>query len=116
LRYLNAEDQQTDYINIGPVNKVINSICIWHAYGADSEQFKQHVTRWFDYLWVAEDGMKMSGYNGSQLWDTAFSTRAILESNLGQLFPETVQKAYNFIEHSQIKSEHATHAEFLDIL
>ena len=56
--------------------------------------------------------MKMSGYNGSQLWDTAFSTRAILESDLGQLFPETVQKAYQFIEHSQIKSEHATHAEF----
>ncbi len=112
LRYLNAEDQQTDYINIGPVNKVINSICIWHAYGADSEQFKQHVKRWFDYLWVAEDGMKMSGYNGSQLWDTAFSTRAILESDLGQLFPETVQKAYQFIDHSQIKSEHATHAEF----
>ena len=56
--------------------------------------------------------MKMSGYNGSQLWDTAFSTRAILESDLGQLFPETVQKAYQFIDHSQIKSEHATHAEF----
>ncbi len=112
LRYLNAEDQQTDYINIGPVNKVINSICIWQAYGAESEQFKQHVARWFDYLWVAEDGMKMSGYNGSQLWDTAFSARAILESDLGLLFPGIVQKAYQFIDHSQIKAEHPTHAEF----
>ena len=30
----------------------------------------------FDYLWVAEDGMKMQGYNGSQLWDTAFAVQA----------------------------------------
>lgn len=29
----------------------------------------------FDYLWVAEDGMKMQGYNGSQLWDTAFAVQ-----------------------------------------
>ena len=112
LRYLNAEDAQTDYIDIGPVNKAINSICIWHAYGSDSEQFKKHVARWYDYLWVAEDGMKMSGYNGSQLWDAAFATRAILESDLGKLFPETIQKSYQFIELSQIKSEHPTHAEF----
>ncbi|UOA09350.1 terpene cyclase/mutase family protein [Methylobacter sp. S3L5C] len=112
LKYLNAEDEQTNYLNIGPVNKAINSICIWHAYGKDSEQFKKHVARWYDYLWVAEDGMKMSGYNGSQLWDTAFSTRAILESDLGKLFPATLEKSYQFIDLSQIKSEHATHTEF----
>ena len=112
LKYLNAEDEQTDYINIGPVNKAINSICIWEAYGKDSEPFKKHVARWYDYLWIAEDGMKMSGYNGSQLWDTAFATRAILESDLGKLFPDTIQKSYQFIELSQIKAEHATHREF----
>jgi lanosterol synthase len=112
LKYLNAEDEQTNYLNIGPVNKAINSICIWHAYGKDSEQFKKHVARWYDYLWVAEDGMKMSGYNGSQLWDTAFSTRAILESDVGKLFPATLEKSYQFIELSQIKAEHATHTEF----
>lgn len=31
--------------------------------------------RLFDYLWVAEDGMKMQGYNGSQLWDTSFAVQ-----------------------------------------
>lgn len=112
LKYLNAEDEQTSYINIGPVNKAINSICIWHAYGKDSAQFKKHVARWYDYLWVAEDGMKMNGYNGSQLWDTAFATRAMLESDLGKLFPATIAKSYQFIELSQIDAEHSTHAEF----
>ncbi|MCD2452608.1 terpene cyclase/mutase family protein [Methylicorpusculum oleiharenae] len=112
LKYLNAEDEQTNYINIGPVNKAINSICIWHAYGKDSEQFNKHTARWYDYLWVAEDGMKMNGYNGSQLWDTAFASRAMLESDCGKLFPETIANSYKFIEFSQIKSEHVTHAEF----
>ncbi|MGR9036008.1 MAG: terpene cyclase/mutase family protein [Gammaproteobacteria bacterium] len=112
LKYLHAEDEQTNYINIGPVNKAINSICIWHACGKDSAQFKKHVARWYDYLWVAEDGMKMNGYNGSQLWDTAFATRAMLESDMGKLFPETIAKSYRFIEQSQIRIEHPTHAEF----
>lgn len=112
LKYLDAEDEQTHYVNIGPVNQAINSICIWHAYGKDSVQFKKHVARWFDYLWVAEDGMKMNGYNGSQLWDTAFATRAMLESDLGKLFPATIAKSYQFIDISQIRAEHPTHAEF----
>ncbi len=112
VAYLNAEDQQTAYINLGPVNQAINSISIWHVYGADSEPFQNHVTRWFDYLWVAEDGMKMSGYNGSQLWDTAFATRAMLESSLGRQFPETLVKGYAFIDAAQIKSEHPSHAQY----
>jgi len=112
LGYLNAEDLQTEYINIGPVNQAINSIAIWHAYGADSEPFKKHVARWFDYLWVAEDGMKMSGYNGSQLWDTAFATRALLESDLGKQFPKILAKSYAFIDFSQIKQEHPTHNQY----
>lgn len=112
LKYLNAEDQQTNYINLGPVNQAINSIGIWHAYGKNSNQFKKHVACWYDYLWVAEDGMKMSGYNGSQFWDTALAIRAMLESDAGKLFPATIAKSYRFIDASQIKAEHATHAEF----
>ncbi len=112
LKYINAEDAQTEYLNIGPVSKAINSVCIWHAYGKDSEQFKKHVARWYDYLWVAEDGMKMSGYNGSQLWDVAFITRAMLESDLGLQFPETINKSYQFIDSMQILEEHETHQEF----
>ena len=112
LAYINAEDEQTDFLDIGPVSQAINSICIWHAYGNDSARFKQHVARWFDYLWVAEDGMKMCGYNGSQFWDTAFTTRAILESDIGKLFKKTIEKSYHFIELSQIMEEHPTHEQF----
>ena len=47
-------------------------LCCWFE-NPDGEEFKKHIPRLQDYLWVAEDGMKMAGYNGSQLWDTAFA-------------------------------------------
>ncbi len=40
-----------------------------------SEALKKHLARLPDYLWLAEDGMKMQGYNGSQLWDCAFASQ-----------------------------------------
>ena len=112
MEYINAEDEQTNYIDIGPVNQVINSVAVFHAYGKDSVQFKNHVERWADYLWVAEDGMKMQGYNGSQFWDTAFATQAILEGGFEKYFPETVQKAFEFIDASQVKEEVRDHKKF----
>ncbi len=80
--YIDAEDKQTQFINIGPVNQGLNSLCVWHKRGKNSEEFQQHADRWKDYLWVAEDGIKMNGYNGSQLWDTVFAARALLEAGM----------------------------------
>jgi len=105
LDYVDAEDEQTEYIDIGPVNQVINSLCIWHAYGNSSDKFKKHVDRWFDYLWLAEDGIKMNGYNGSQLWDTAFAVQAILEDENCDAFQKTIQKAYDYLDQSQVREE-----------
>lgn len=112
LDYINAEDEHTDYINLGPVNKVINSICIYHAYGKESEQFKKHYERWFDYLWLAEDGMKMNGYNGSQLWDTAFAVQAVKEGGMEKEFPMFVESALDFIDKSQVQVEVREHKKY----
>ena len=112
LEYVNAEDNQTDFVDIGPVNQVINSICIWHAYGKDHEKFKRHIDRWQDYLWVAEDGIKMNGYNGSQLWDTTFAVQAIIEGGLEARFPEPVLAAYRYIDSSQVQNDVADREKF----
>lgn len=112
LSYIRAEDDHTNFIDIGPVNKVINSLCIWHAEGKESPNFKKHVERWHDYLWVAEDGMKMNGYNGSQLWDTAFATQALLEGGMEKYFPQMVKKAYHYIDISQVREEVRDHKQF----
>lgn len=110
--YIHAEDEHTNYINIGPVNQVINSLAVWHQKGKNSEEFKKHVERWYDYLWVAEDGMKMNGYNGSQLWDTAFASQALVEGGADKFIPETLQKAYDFIDDMQVKEEVRDHRRF----
>ena len=103
IDYIHDEDKQTNYINIGPVNQVLNSLSIWHKYGSDSPQFKKHVERWQDYLWLAEDGMKMQGYNGAQFWETAFTMNAINESEIGANFNATLQNTYQFLDTCQIK-------------
>ncbi len=104
MDYIHDEDEKTDYINIGPVNQVINSLCVWHKYGNESRYFKRHVERWYDYLWVAEDGMKMQGYNGAQLWETAFAANAVLEHKSSSNYLPALKKMYGFIDSQQIKN------------
>lgn len=110
--YIDHEDLHTRYINIGPVNQAMNSICVWHRHGKESEQFKQHVYRWQDYLWIAEDGAKMGGYNGSQLWDTSFAGQALVESDLEKEFPAMASKIYQFIELTQIDRDPVEHKKY----
>ena len=63
-----------------------------------------HLMRVQDYLWVAEDGMKMQGYNGSQCWDTSFCAQALYEANLLDEFPEVSRKIWSYLERTQILS------------
>lgn len=53
----------------------------------NDEAVQNHIMRVPDYLWVAEDGMKMQGYNGSQCWDTSFAIQAVWEAKLLDKFP-----------------------------
>lgn len=47
-----------DHVVFGIGLKVLNMVCCW-VDAPDSEAFKCHLSRIKDYLWVAEDGMKM---------------------------------------------------------
>ncbi|VVB14237.1 unnamed protein product [Arabis nemorensis] len=80
-------------------------VCCW-VDAPDSEAFKCHLSRIKDYLWVAEDGMKMQGYNGSQLWDVALAVQAILATNLVDEYGMMLKRAHNFIKNTQIRCEH----------
>ncbi|CAN1298193.1 Cycloartenol synthase [Linum perenne] len=101
LEHIHYEDENTRYICIGPVNKVLNMLCCW-VEDPNSEAFKLHLPRIHDYLWVAEDGMKMQGYNGSQLWDTAFAVQAIISTNLIEEYGSTLKKAHTYVKNSQV--------------
>lgn len=46
---------------------------------------------------------QFQGYNGSQLWDTAFSVQAIISTNLTEQYGSTLRKAHMFLKNSQVK-------------
>ena len=91
MEYIREEDRQNNFVDIGPVNKVYNMLCVYVAEGRNNRHpdFLRHSGRIRDYLWVAEDGMKMQGYNGSQTWDTSFAIQAVVESGLAERFPRS---------------------------
>ncbi|GLT80310.1 hypothetical protein SLA2020_517560 [Shorea laevis] len=101
MEHIHYEDENTRYICIGPVNKVLNMLCCW-VEDPNSEAFMLHLPRIYDYLWLAEDGMKMQGYNGSQLWDTAFAVQAIMSTNLVEEYGLTLKKAHMYIKNTQV--------------
>jgi len=103
---MHAEDLQTNYIDIGPVNKALNMVSAFHAANNDinNEAVQSHMMRVPDYLWVAEDGMKMQGYNGSQCWDTSFAIQAVWECGLLDEFPILSSKIWAYLERTQILS------------
>ena len=61
----------------------------------------RHIPRLYDFLWVAEDGMKMQGYNGSQLWDTTFAVQAICATGLAHEFSDCLRRAHNYVDVTQ---------------
>lgn len=103
IDYMGAEDLQTNYIDIGPVNKVLNMLSAYDVTGdLEHPNVMNHMVRVQDYLWVAEDGMKMQGYNGSQCWDTSFAIQGFYESGLMDEYPEVSKAAWTFFEKCQI--------------
>ncbi|KNC50324.1 cycloartenol synthase [Thecamonas trahens ATCC 50062] len=103
IDHIRAEDENSSYICIGPVNKAINMLCRFFADGGVSEAVTKHADRLADYLWLAGDGMKMQGYNGSQLWDTAFTLHAYLASPLKERYIATLDAGYEYINICQVR-------------
>ncbi|KAM3271289.1 hypothetical protein ACQJBY_041832 [Aegilops geniculata] len=104
MKHIKYEDETTQYICIAPLNKMLNMICCW-VEDPNSEAFKHHTERVYDFLWVAEDGMKMKSYNGSQLWDTTLTVQAIFATGLTEEFAQTIKLAHDYIVHSQIRMD-----------
>jgi cycloartenol synthase len=106
VSYMAAEDAQTNFIDIGPVNKVLNMLSAYHIaeYDIMHPNVMNHMVRVADYMWIAEDGMKMKGYNGSQCWDTSFAIQAIAEANMLDEFPIVTKRVWDYLERTQILS------------
>ncbi|CAH9068562.1 unnamed protein product [Cuscuta europaea] len=101
IKHIHYEDENSRYITIGCVEKVLCMLACW-VEDPNGEYFKKHLARIPDYLWVAEDGMKMQSF-GSQQWDTGFAIQALLASGLTDEIEDTLRKGHDFIKKSQVK-------------
>nr|AYV65359.1 2,3-oxidosqualene cyclase [Oryza rufipogon] len=101
MRNVHYEDECTRYICLGGVPKALNTLACW-VEDPSSEAFKCHIARVYDYLWIAEDGMKMQIYDGSQVWDASFTVEALVATDLVKELGPTLKRAHSFLKNSQL--------------
>jgi squalene/oxidosqualene cyclase-like protein len=104
LEIIRAEDAATDFICLGPVNKLFNTL-VWHFENPGGPELARHLARLPDYLWRAKDGVKMQGYNSSQLWDTAFAVQAMIATGRHDEHASVLRDAHRFIEGNQVVAD-----------
>lgn len=101
MKHIHYEDENSRYITIGCIEKSLCMLSCW-VEDPNSDAFKKHIARVQDYLWVAEDGMRMQSF-GSQNWDTGFAMNGLIASNLHEEIWETLRKGHDYVKQSQIK-------------
>ncbi|CAO2148986.1 unnamed protein product, partial [Urochloa humidicola] len=111
MKHIHYEDETTEYICACPINKALNMICCWIE-NPNSDAFKLHLPRIYDYLWIAEDGMKAQVYDGCQSWETAFIVQAYCSTGFIDDFAPTLRKAHEFIKKSQIRENQPEHEKY----
>ncbi|KAL2341226.1 hypothetical protein Fmac_009166 [Flemingia macrophylla] len=100
MKHIHDEDENSRYISIGCVEKVLCMLACW-VEDSNGDSFKKHLARVPDYLWVSEDGMTLQT-TGSQAWDVSFIVQALLATNLIENVGPTLLKAHDFIKKSQV--------------
>ncbi|CAI0409972.1 unnamed protein product [Linum tenue] len=87
MKHIHYEDEASRYITIGCVEKILCMLACW-VEDPDGDYFKKHLARIPDYLWVAEDGMKM---------------QALLACNMNEEIGDVLKRGHDFIKKSQVK-------------
>jgi squalene/oxidosqualene cyclase-like protein len=101
LDQMRREDENTDFICIGPINKLLHTL-VWHFERPVGYELKEHARRLPDYLYRAADGIKMNGYNNSRLWDTAFAVQALCRGPQTERSRGILEAAFTYIEANQV--------------
>ncbi|KAL9304603.1 hypothetical protein ACSQ67_021866 [Phaseolus vulgaris] len=101
MKHIHYEDENSRYITIGCVEKVLCMLACW-VEDPNGDAFKKHLARVPDYLWMSEDGMTMQSF-GSQEWDAGFAVQALLAANLVDEIGPALGKGHYFIKESQVR-------------
>lgn len=104
-RHMAYDDENTHFICLGPVNKSLNMLVTWIREGEHSARFQEHCDHVADYLYMGPTGMRMSGYNGSQLWDTSFAVQAICACRREMMHPVEMELAHHYVDVAQVQED-----------
>ena len=58
-----------------------------------------------DLLFEAGDGIKMNGYDSSELWDTALAVQAIVATGRAAEHGRTLAEAYRYLDRNQVRDD-----------
>ncbi|KAL4892017.1 terpenoid cyclases/protein prenyltransferase alpha-alpha toroid [Aspergillus ambiguus] len=102
---IKREDENTSYNCLAPVNKAFHMVSVWYLEGKDSDRMRRHREHISTYMWKESAGLTCCGKNGVQLWDTAFSIQAVVESGLAkeEEFGGALARALEFLDISQLR-------------
>lgn len=102
---MQREDDNTSYNNLASVNQALQLTAVYFADGNDSEGVAKHREKLPVYVWQGPEGMTVSGTDGVQVWDTAFSVLAVVEAGLAQdvRFRPAMAKALEYLDISQLR-------------
>ncbi|ORC85288.1 lanosterol synthase [Trypanosoma theileri] len=106
------DDENTHFICLGPVNKALDMLITWIREGENSGRYLNHLDRVSDYFFMGPEGMRMSGYNGSQLWDTSFAVQAICACDMEMLYPQEMALAHHYVDVAQVRENPKAAAQF----
>ncbi|XP_066358596.1 achilleol B synthase-like [Miscanthus floridulus] len=101
LEHIHYEDETTQYVGLSPINKALNIICRW-VENPNPDVLKRHIARIHDYLWIAEDGMNSKISVGTQNWEIALITQAILSADIANDYGPTIERALRYIKKAQV--------------
>lgn len=107
FKLIQAEDENSDFSDLAPVNNPMNMLACYIADGPDSYSVRRHRERLEEFLWVKDEGMLANGTNGVQTWDTAWLIQAVIDGGLARE-PEwrsILERALEFLDDQQIRED-----------
>lgn len=103
MNLIHYEDENSRYVTIGCVEKVVCMLACW-VEDPNGDAYKKHLARVPDYIWIAEDGMKMQSIN-SQSWDAALGMQALIAANLTDEIGPVIKLGHDFLKKSQVDTD-----------
>jgi len=101
MEQIRHEDRSSRYIDIGPVNSVLNTI-VHHFREPGGEEERKSFEALEAYVQEQSDGIHFNGYNSTALWDAAFAVQAIVATGRTERYADVLRRASAFIRDNQI--------------